>query len=232
MIVIPRSLPLTTLALAVVPASISKAAPIKSIEESQLKIENRRLIMIIMDQPLLPHALGFLAVISYIVTLVPTIIRIVFPYLKSTAIAQILLKQRRQIGILAFALASGHAFLLIQQRNIDWLDLKTFWIYFQGLTTFAIFLILTLTSNDWSVKKLKKNWKKLHKLTYLSMFLLTWHIWDKMSGKWTYLTPAVIIALTIIIVLFLIKLGIEFQQKQQKIQKKADKNNSLLNSAK
>lgn len=188
--------------------------------------------MIIMDQPLLPHALGLLAVISYIVTLVPTILRIVFPDIKSTGIPQLLLKQHRQIGILAFALASGHAFLLIQKRNIDWLDLKTSWIYFQGLTTFAIFLVLTLTSNDWSVKKLKKNWKQLHKLTYLAMFLLTWHIWDKMSGKWTYLTPVEIIALTTIIVLFLIRLGIEFRQQEQKSQKKADEKKSLLKSAK
>ncbi|WP_236739197.1 ferric reductase-like transmembrane domain-containing protein [[Phormidium ambiguum] IAM M-71] len=185
-----------------------------------------------MDQPLLPHTLGFLAVVSYIVTLLPTILRIVFPRLKSTGILQILLKQRRQIGILAFALASGHSFLLIQQRDIDWLDLKTSWIYFQGLTTFAIFLILTLTSNDWSIKKLKKNWKQLHKLTYLAMFLLPWHIWDKMSGKWTYLTPFGIIALTTITVLFLIRLGIEFRQKQQKNRKNAEETQSLLKSAK
>lgn len=188
--------------------------------------------MIVMDQPLLAHTLGFLALVSYIVTLLPTVLRIVFPHLKKTGIPQFLVKQRRLIGILAFALASGHGFLLIQQRNIDWLDLKTSWIYFPGLGTFTIFLVLTLTSNDWSVKKLKKNWKQLHKLTYLAMFLLTWHIWDTMSGKWTYLTPVGIIAITTITVLFLIRLGIEFRDQQQKNKKKAGDNNLSLKSAK
>ena len=177
--------------------------------------------MLVLDQPLLGHILGFLALLSYIITLLPTILRIVFPPLKSTGIPQLLLKQRRQIGILAFLFASGHGFLFIQQRDIDWLDLKTSWIYFQGLSTFTIFLILALTSNDWSVKKLKKNWKQLHKLTYLAMFLLTWHIWDKMSGKWTYLTPLAMIAITTITVLFLIRMLIESRQQKQKKPKKA-----------
>jgi sulfoxide reductase heme-binding subunit YedZ len=52
-----------------------------------------------------------------------------------------------------------------------------------------IFTTLAITSNDWSVKKLKKNWKKLHQLTYLVIFLLPWHILDKMSANWSYITP-------------------------------------------
>ncbi|MHC0067433.1 ferric reductase-like transmembrane domain-containing protein [Nostoc sp. UIC 10890] len=109
-----------------------------------------------------------------------------------------------------------HGFLLVKKRNFDAFDLKTYWIYSQGTITFIIFTLLAITSNNWSIKKLKKNWKKLHQLTYLAMFLLTWHIWDKMSGHWTYLTPIGIVATTGIIVLFLIRLWIESQNKQQK----------------
>ncbi len=173
-------------------------------------------MILTMDMPALANVLGFLALFAYIITLLPTILRIVFPRMKETGIPQWLLKHRRFIGILAFLLALIHGFLLVEKRSIDFLDLKTYWIYIQGITTFIIFTVLAMTSNDWSVKKLKKNWKKLHQLTYLAMFLLTWHIWDKMSGHWTYLTPIGVATLTVITALFLIRLWIERYSKQQK----------------
>jgi len=169
-----------------------------------------------MDTPPLANILGLLALISYILTLFPTILRIVFPEVRQTSIPKILLKNRRHIGILAFFFALVHGFLLVQKRNFDFLDLKTYWVYCQGVATFTIFAILAITSNDWSVKRLKKNWKKLHQLTYLAMFLLIWHILDKMSGHWTYLTPIGMVTITGITVLFLIRLWLERQNKQQK----------------
>lgn len=161
----------------------------------------------------LSNILGFLALGSYIVTLLPTILRIVFPKTKQTGIPNLLLKHRRSIGILAFCFALGHGFLLIQKRHFDVFDPKTYWIYMQGVATFVIFTLLAITSNDWSIKRLRKNWKRLHTLTYLAMFLLTWHVWDKMSGHWTYLTPVGIVASAGITVLFLIRLWIERKNK-------------------
>ncbi|MEH2251144.1 ferric reductase-like transmembrane domain-containing protein [Nostoc sp.] len=179
--------------------------------------------MVSMDESPLPNILGFFSLASYIVTLIPTILRIVFPQTKETGIPQWLLKHRRIIGIIAFFLALGHGFLMVQKRNFDFLDIKTFWIYIQGISTFIIFTLLSITSNNWSVKKLKKNWKQLHKLTYVAMVLLIWHIWDKMSGHWTYLTPISLVAPTLIAVLFIIRLWIEHQGKQQKIVNKVTK---------
>ena len=151
--------------------------------------------MFVLDSFPLPNFLGFLALVSYIVTLLPTIIRIVFPKTKETGIPKWLLKRRRLIGVIAFFLALAHGYLLVEKRQLDFSDPKTFWVYVQGISTFTIFTILAITSNNWSVKKLKKNWKQLHKLTYLAMFLLTWHIWDKMAGHWTYLTPIGIVSI-------------------------------------
>jgi hypothetical protein len=102
------------------------------------------------------------------------------------------------------------------QKNFDLFDLKSYFVYFQGVATFIIFSLLAITSNDWSVKRLKKNWKKLQRLTYLAMFLLTWHILDKMAYHWTYLTPVGIAAITAIIVLFLCRLLIQRQSRLQK----------------
>lgn len=162
--------------------------------------------------------LGFAALTAYILTLLPTNLRIVFPITKKTGFPQWLLKYRRVIGLLSFFLAVAHGFIFFKQRNFDIFDIKTYFVYFQGVATFIIFTLLAITSNDWSVKRLKKNWKKLQRLTYLAMFLVTWHIWDKMADHWTYLTPVGIAAITAIIVLFLCRTWIQRQSRQQKHQ--------------
>ena len=177
------------------------------------------------DVPPLANGLGFLALAAYILTLMPTNLRIVFPQTKKTEMPKWLLKNRRIIGILAFFLALGHGFLLVKKRDFDFFDPSTYWIYIQGVVTFIIFTLLAITSNDWSVKRLKKNWKRLHTLTYLAMFLLAWHVWDKMSGHWSHLTPIGLVATVAITILFLIRRWIEHQDRQKKAQKKATKAN-------
>ena len=174
-----------------------------------------------MDTIPLANSLGFLALASYIATLCPTILRTVFPQTKQTGIPKLLLKNRRIIGILAFFLALGHGFILVKKRDFDFADPKTYWIYIQGVATLIIFTLLAVTSNDWSVKRLKKNWQRLHSLSYLAIFLLAWHIWDKMLNHWSYATPFGLIAIIIVAVLFLIRRRIEHQNKQQKAEKKS-----------
>lgn len=166
-----------------------------------------------MDTAPLANFLGFLALSNYVTTLLPTILRIVFPQTKKTGIPKLLLKYRRQIGVIAFVLALAHGFLLVRKRNFDFFDLQTYWIYIHGVATFLIFTLLAITSNNWSVRKLKRNWKKLHSLTYLAMFLLTWHIWDKMSAHWSFLTPISLLGLIIIISLFIWRKRIEHLPK-------------------
>ena len=167
--------------------------------------------------------LGFAALTAYILTLLPTNLRMVFPLTKQTGFPQWLLKYRRLIGLLSFFLAVLHAFIFFKKRDFDVFDLKTYFVYFQGVSSFSIFTLLAITSNDWSVKRLKKNWKNLQGLTYLAMFLVTWHICDKMTGHWTYLTPVGIAGLTATIVLFLCRVWIQRQSRQQKHQPKQGK---------
>lgn len=163
------------------------------------------------------NSLGFLALISYILTLLPTIIKVVFPKTKKTEILKWLMKYRRQIGVISFLFALGHGILLIRKRNFDFFDIQTYWISVSGVLLLIIFTLLTITSNNWSIKKLKRNWKKLHELTYLAMFLLAWHVIDKMWGHWSYLTPLGIVGITSIIVLFIARKSIEHQNKLSKI---------------
>ena len=165
-----------------------------------------------LDAAPLSNLLGFFSLVCYCLTLLPTLLRIVFPQTKQTGIPKWLLLQRRLIGILAFLFALGHGALLIKKRHVDFRDFTSSWIYLQGVGMFLIFTLLTVTSNDWSVKKLKKHWKQLHQLTYLAMVLLTWHVWDKMMGHWTWITPPSLMLIVPIDVLFIWRKCIEFRR--------------------
>lgn len=150
----------------------------------------------------LANSLGFLALVSYAVTLLPGMLRVVFPSLKRNQTLIWILKYRRYIGVAAFAFGLNHGVLLILERQLNLLDFQTYIHYFQGFSLLTIFTILAITSNDWSVKRMKANWKKLHKLTYLAIFLLPWHMLDKMAGHWTHLTPICMAIVLVLIILF------------------------------
>ena len=177
-----------------------------------------------MSDVLPANLLGFLALLCYVFTLLPTTLKIVFPSIKKIGVLQLLVRHRRSVGVLAFYLALCHGILLITKRNFDFFDVRTYWIYIQGIATFLIFSVLTITSNDWCIKKMKKRWKKLHELTYICMFLLTWHIWDKMSGHWSLLTPLGFTIMSMITSLFLRRKWIEYHnRKSQKSRIKSKK---------
>ena len=168
-----------------------------------------------METPTFAAFLGTLALTSYVITLAPTTIRIVFPIFKKSKLIIFTLKYRRQIGVAAFIFALIHGWLFFLKRRIDLSDISTYWVYFQGIFTLIIFTLLAITSNNWSIKKLKKNWKRLHQLTYLAMFILVWHIWDKMSGHWDYLTPFNILLVVIAILLFMIRRATEYNKNKK-----------------
>ncbi|WYM03263.2 MAG: ferric reductase-like transmembrane domain-containing protein [Gloeotrichia echinulata CP02] len=160
-----------------------------------------------------PNLLGFLSLFAYICTLLPSNIRVVFPAIKKSKIIIKLLQYRREIGVLAFLLAVGHGYLLVIKRNFDFFDIKTYGVYIHGSATFIIFTLLAFTSNNWSVKKLKANWRQLHKLTYLAMFLLFWHVHDKMLGHWSWATPLASCGITLVIILFFRRRWLEQKKK-------------------
>ncbi|MBD2168838.1 ferric reductase-like transmembrane domain-containing protein [Calothrix membranacea FACHB-236] len=151
----------------------------------------------------LANLLGCLALLSYIATVAPSILREVFPNTRSNKVVIWLLKHRRYIGITSYVLASNHGLLMVIQKNINLLIPNTYIHYFQGIFMFFIMTLLAITSNDWSVKNLKKNWVRLHQLTYLIIFILPWHILDKMYLHWSYLTPLELVINFICIYLFI-----------------------------
>jgi sulfoxide reductase heme-binding subunit YedZ len=111
------------------------------------------------------HASGEWAMRFLLAALAVTPLRRWFPRQAWTAW---LLPRRRYFGVAAFAYALLHA-LVYLQRSADLprilaeaaeAGLLTGWI---GL---ALFLPLAITSNDASVRRLGRAWKKLHRLVY------------------------------------------------------------------
>lgn len=163
------------------------------------------------------NILGFFALLSYLATLLPSLIKVVFPLTKKNKILAWLLKYRRHIGVAAFCLGLNHGTLLILKLKLDLFALHTYIKYFQGFSTLFIFTILAFTSNDEAVKNLKSKWKKIHQLTYLTIFILPWHILDKMSGHWTYITPVAVAIAIGIATLFIFR---QYKTKQLQISSK------------
>ncbi len=151
------------------------------------------------------NILGFFALLSYIATLLPSLIKLVFPQTKKNKTLAFLLKYRRHIGVAAFSLGLNHGVLLMIKLHLNLLEPHTYIRYFQGFSTLTIFTLLAFTSHDQAVKNLKSKWKKLHRLTYLAIFILPWHILDKMSGHWTYITPIAVLLTTGIATLFIVR---------------------------
>jgi sulfoxide reductase heme-binding subunit YedZ len=89
---------------------------------------------------------------------------------------------RRMLGLYAFFYASLH--LLVYLFGWISLDLNTFleditkrpFIYLGGLSWMAL-LVLAITSPKFMVRKLRKNWIKIHLSIYVIILLVWIHLW-------------------------------------------------------
>jgi len=88
-----------------------------------------------------------------------------------------LLIYRRQFGIASFWFFAFHAIGMWQIYNLNkiglFLNPKTNLLY--GALAAIGMIVLTLTSNTWAVKKLKKNWKRIQYIAYPTLLLAIYH---------------------------------------------------------
>ncbi|GAA6175578.1 protein-methionine-sulfoxide reductase heme-binding subunit MsrQ [Sulfitobacter pacificus] len=86
-----------------------------------------------------------------------------------------LIRFRRALGLTAFAYVTFHllvwAVLDVQTLGRVVEDIIKRPYITIGMAGFALLLPLALTSNNYAVRKLGVKWRKLHKLTYLAVFL-------------------------------------------------------------
>lgn len=111
-------------------------------------------------------------------------------------VSRIITLYRRRLGISFFMISLVHAHLIILPR-LTGLEPFTFpFPLFQIMGTFAltIALPLFLTSNNFSVRKLGRWWKRIHRFVYVVLFFALLHtalqrvsIWSILAGIWVVL---------------------------------------------
>lgn len=116
---------------------------------------------------------GRYALIFLILSLVPTVVGMISRFKAA-------LRIRRTLGLYAFAYAALH-FLIVAGLDFGFdsslllqaiIESRRDWL---GLAALVILLLLTATSTTSWMKRLGKNWKRLHRLVYLAGALAVAH---------------------------------------------------------
>jgi sulfoxide reductase heme-binding subunit YedZ len=130
------------------------------------------------------HQTGEIAIWTLGAVLSLTPLRVLFP---RSRLVNALNRHRRMIGVTACVYGLLHfSAHVLYEGDLDSL-VRSFskpfiWFGSAGLT---ILVLLALTSNQWSIRKLgAKNWKRLHRLTYLAAALLIYHQAIAGKGHW------------------------------------------------
>jgi sulfoxide reductase heme-binding subunit YedZ len=92
------------------------------------------------------------------------------------------IRVRRMLGLFAFFYASLHltTYLWLDQFfdwHEIWLDILDRPFITVGMLAFVLLVPLALTSNKFSIRKLGRNWKRLHRLAYVIPVLGVLHFW-------------------------------------------------------
>lgn len=97
-----------------------------------------------------------------------------------------LIRFRRAIGLLAFVYIATHllVWLLIDVRDIGriWADIVKRPYITIGMVGFLMMVPLAVTSNNWSIRRLGRLWRKLHKVTYIVAVLGAVHFTMLVKG--------------------------------------------------
>lgn len=134
------------------------------------------------------------AVISYLLTLVPGILKRFEIQTLLQPIHLPLMTFRRQIGIFSFLSAFYHfvfSFALLRWPKLNLL-IPTQFEDLLGWVALHFLLVLFITSNDWAVKNLGVWWHKIHNLTHVIIWMLLTHVVLKMGMSWVSILIAVI----------------------------------------
>lgn len=108
-----------------------------------------------------------------LLALAATPLRLTFPRSRP---AQWLVAGRRSIGVASFVYAGAHLIAYLMRQ--DWERIAEDFVqtgFWTGWMAFAIFAVLAATSNDLSVRLLRRGWKNLHRLVHLAAILVFAH---------------------------------------------------------
>ncbi len=141
------------------------------------------------------HGSGEFSARLMIIALMATPLRLVFANAPWSAW---LIRQRRAIGVCAFGYAALHAvFYVIDMALLeDMLAEITALGIWTGWLAFLVFTPLALTSNDWSLRKLGRRWKLLHRTVYIAAVATLVHwvfVHNNAVAAWLHFTPLILL---------------------------------------
>lgn len=103
---------------------------------------------------------------------------------------------RRHLGVVTFVYVLFHfTFYVLKEGDIQIALAQTVQKLYLilGLTGLIILFLLAMTSNNFAVRKLKGNWKKLHRLAYLVLPLATIHYFLIEKKDWRVTIPWLVV---------------------------------------
>ena len=101
-----------------------------------------------------------------------------------------IIKLRRMLGLFAFFYATLHMLtwvVFVHYFEVSFMieDVVKRPFITVGMTTFLILLVLAVTSNRFSLRKLGRRWGKLHRLVYVAAAGGTLHFWQLVKADTT-----------------------------------------------
>lgn len=124
----------------------------------------------------------------------------------------ILLSYRRELGHACIWFFLFHSIGMIISRELFQLTYFTnpkSFLFWGGLAAIGMFILL-LTSNDWAIKILRKNWKLIQQVSYFVLFFTLIHVSLIRTGSFIYAF--------LIITLYLILKFFEYKKLHKKSQ--------------
>lgn len=109
-----------------------------------------------------------------------------------------LMRRRRDLGVASFAYAAGHTVMYLWKKGSLGLVLAELDQDFilVGWLALALFVPLAVTSNDLSMRMLKRSWKSLHRLVYPAAVLTFLHwVWSAFDPTTAWIHVGILAAI-------------------------------------
>lgn len=104
---------------------------------------------------------------------------------------------RKQLGITTFLLSFTHGMLvrIVARVALGWYPISSALLFeLFGTLALSLMFFLFVTSNDASVKRLGRWWKRLHRLVYIIVLLILFHTILQQVSAWSVMIGTVAIA--------------------------------------
>jgi sulfoxide reductase heme-binding subunit YedZ len=124
------------------------------------------------------------------------------------------IKLRKPAGLWAFGFSVVHVYYYVDEAGLEWLEPAMPLYLTLGLYGLVVITALAATSNRWSMRRLGKNWKRLHRLVYYAGPAVIVHaiFAAGMSKKMMVLDPQAVSELRVYLALLVVLLAVRVPQ--------------------